>query len=253
MTPPPVRHFAGGDGVRLAYREVGDGPPVLLLHGFFTTGSLAWLSSGHAERLAARGHRVVMADLRGHGDSSRPHDPAAYPPDVLADDALALVEHLGLGDYDLAGYSLGARTVIRMLARGATPRRAAVGGAGYGQIIHSAGSGAMFRHVLENRGRHAWGSREWVLEGFLRKTGGDPEALLLVLDTLVDTPPERLAAIPVPTLVIEGSQDDPDSGRQLAAALQDAVFVEVPGDHIGASGTPELGDAIAGFLDRRPG
>jgi pimeloyl-ACP methyl ester carboxylesterase len=250
VTLPQVRHFAGRDGVELAYREVGDGPPVVLLHGFFTTGPVAWLNSGHAERLVARGHRVVMPDMRGHGDSSRPHDPEAYPPDVLTDDALALVEHLGLTEYDLAGYSLGARTIIRMLVRGATPRRAAVGGAGFRQIVQADGSGAMFRHVLENLGRHEWGSRNWVLEGFLRKVTGDPAALLLVLDTPVDTPAEQIGAITVPTLVLQGSKDDPEQGRELAALLQHADFVEVPGDHIAASSSPELGEAIATFLDQ---
>ena len=58
--------------------------------------------------LAGQGYRVILPDLRGHGDSARPHDPAAYPPDALADDGLALIEQLGLTDYDLGGYSLGA-------------------------------------------------------------------------------------------------------------------------------------------------
>jgi pimeloyl-ACP methyl ester carboxylesterase len=240
--------FAGRDGLPLAYREVGAGRPVVLLHGFFTTGSVAWLRSGHAERLVARGRRVIVPDMRGHGDSPKPHDPAAYPPDVLADDAFALLEHLGLTDYDLGGYSLGARTVIRLLARGATPRRAAVGGAGFEQLMDAAGRGDLFRHVLANLGRHEWGSRDWQLEGFLRKVKGDPVALLHVLETPVDTPLEAIEAIRVPTLVVTGAGDEPDAGRRLAAHLANGSFLEVPGDHIGASGTPQLGAAYADFL-----
>jgi pimeloyl-ACP methyl ester carboxylesterase len=249
MTPSETRHFRGRDGVELAYRELGDGRPVLLMHGFFTTGSVAWVKSGHAARLAIRGHRVVMPDMRGHGDSSRPHDPAAYPPDVLTDDALALVEHLGLDDYDLGGYSLGARTIVRMLARGAAPRRAAIGGAGFEQLVHAAGTGKRFRHVIENLGQHEWGSPDWVMEGFLRKVKGDPVALLHVLETPVDTSPAEIASIVVPTLVMSGADDEPDSGRELAALLRHATFLKVPGDHIGASSSPELGDAMAGFFD----
>ena len=246
---PAVQHFTGRDGVELAYREIGTGSPVVLLHGFFTTGSVAWIRSGHAARLALRGHRVVVPDMRGHGDSSRPHDPAAYPPDVLTDDAFALIEHLDLDEYDLGGYSLGARTIIRLLARGATPRRAAIGGAGFEQLLHASGHGTMFRHVMENLGRHEWGSRDWMLEGFLRKVKGDPVALLQVLDTPVDTSADEIAAIAVPTLVMSGSEDEPEAGKQLADLLRHATFLEVPGDHIGASSTPELGDAIAGFFD----
>jgi hypothetical protein len=47
----------------------------------------------------------------GHGDSAKPHDAAAYPPDVLVDDGLALIVQLGLTDCDLGGYSLGGLTV----------------------------------------------------------------------------------------------------------------------------------------------
>ena len=89
---------------------------------------MAMVDTGIAGRIAGRGYRVILPDLRGHGASARPHDAAAYPPDALADDGLALIEHLGLTGYDLGGYSLGGRTVIRILARGATPGRANVGG-----------------------------------------------------------------------------------------------------------------------------
>jgi pimeloyl-ACP methyl ester carboxylesterase len=249
VTAPEIERFTAPDGASVAYRQIGVGRPVLLMHGFFTTGTVAWLRSGHAERLVERGHRVIMPDMRGHGDSPKTHDPAAYPPDVLTDDALALVEHLGLTDYDLGGYSLGARTIVRMLVRGATPRKAAVGGAGFDQLLHASGRGTSFRHVLDHLGRHEWGSRDWLMEGFLRKTQGDPVALRLVLDTPVDTTREQLAAITVPTLVISGADDEPEAGRELAATLPHATFVEVPGDHVGASGTPELGQAMTDWFD----
>jgi pimeloyl-ACP methyl ester carboxylesterase len=88
--------FAGRDGVELACREAGSGRPLILLHGFMGAGS--HMLDGWAGPLAGQGRRVVLPDFRGHGDSAKPHDPAAYPPDVLADDGLALVEHLGFGD-----------------------------------------------------------------------------------------------------------------------------------------------------------
>src|SRR5260370_11027233 len=128
----PVRYFQAGDGVQLAYREIGEGRPLVLIHGYFSTAMVNWVRYGHAAVIAAQGYRVIMPDLRGHGDSAKPHAAAAYPPDVLADDGFALIEQLGLTDYDLGGYSLGGRTTIRMLARGATPRRAIVAGAGRG-------------------------------------------------------------------------------------------------------------------------
>ena len=122
MADGAVRRFQGRDGVELAYREVGSGRTLILIHGFTSTAKAAWLDTGIAGRIAGHGYRVVLPDLRAHGDSAKPHDAAAYPPDVLTDDGLALVDHLGLTDYDLAGHSLGARTVLRMLVRGAKPR-----------------------------------------------------------------------------------------------------------------------------------
>jgi pimeloyl-ACP methyl ester carboxylesterase len=94
--PDPVEAcFPGGGGVRLAYREVGEGRPLVLLHGFIGDATL-WLRHGQAERFAARGCRVIMPDFRGHGRSAKPHDAAAYPLDVLTDDGFALLDQVGL-------------------------------------------------------------------------------------------------------------------------------------------------------------
>ncbi len=127
---PQTYHFEAPDGERLAWHEMGEGRPVLLLHGLFSNSDVNWVRFDHAQALAAAGLRAVMLDHRAHGQSAKPHEPAAYPKDVLTTDALAFVEHLGLGDYDLVGYSLGARTAVRMIGRGARPRRLALGGMG---------------------------------------------------------------------------------------------------------------------------
>src|SRR5262249_18303696 len=137
-TNPAPHFFHGRDGLPLAYRELGTGRPLVLIHGYFSTATVNWIRYGHAARLAEIGYRVIMPDLRAHGDSAKPHEVGAYPTDVLADDGLALIEHLGLADYDLGGYSLGARTVIRLLARGARPARAIVAGMGLEGIINTA-------------------------------------------------------------------------------------------------------------------
>lgn len=249
--PPtlPVHRFTAPDGHALAWRELGEGRPVVLIHGFFSNAKVNWLRYGHAARIAARGFRVVMPDLRGHGDSASPHDAAAYPPDILTRDGLALIAHLGLVDYDLGGYSLGGRTTVRMLARGATPRRAVVAGMGLGGITHAAGRGAHFRHILGNLGGFARGTPEWMAEAFLKTTGGDPLALVHVLDSFVDTDAAALARIAMPVLVVAGADDDDNgSAAALAAALPDGHHRVIPGNHMSAVARAELGDAIADFL-----
>ncbi len=247
----PVQYFQGRDGVQLAYRVTGpdDGRPLVLIHGYFSTAHENWVRYGTAARLAAVGYRVVMPDLRGHGQSARPHDPAAYPPDALADDGFALLAHLGLTDYDLGGYSLGARTVVRMLARGATPARAVVAGTGLDGIVDAVGRGSYFQRVLDNPGTFERGSSQWRAEAFLKTIGGDPVALRHVLATQVNTPLESLAHIETPALVLIGEQDEAhESAKELAAALPEGRFAEVPGNHMSAVTKPDLGAAIAEFL-----
>jgi pimeloyl-ACP methyl ester carboxylesterase len=247
---PPVRYFTAADGAQLAYRELGAGRPVVLIHGYFSTAVVNWIKYGHAARIAARGHRVILPDLRAHGDSDRPHDPAAYPPDVLADDGLALIAHLGLVDYDLGGYSLGARTTLRMLLRGATPQRAIVAGMGLMGVTHTGRRREFFRRVLTEQGSFKRGSPEWMAEIFLKTVNGDPVALLRIIDTFVDTSVEELATIDVPTLVVSGVDDDDNGAAQpLAQALPRARYVEVEGNHMSAVTFAGLGAAIADFLE----
>lgn len=245
----PPHFFEARDGSRLAYRELGEGRPIVLIHGFFSTAVVNWVRYGHAERIAANGFRVIMPDLRGHGDSAKSHDPTAYPSDVLTDDGLSLVETLGLRDYDLGGYSLGARTTLRMLVRGASPRRAVVAGMGLAGIVDAQGRGEFFRRVLGNPGTFRRGSAEWMAEAFLKTVGGDPVALLAVLDSALDTPREALGRIEVPTLVAAGAEDtDNGSAAALADALGRGCYAELPGNHMSAVAKPELGSAIADYL-----
>jgi pimeloyl-ACP methyl ester carboxylesterase len=246
-----MSEFRARDGVTLAWRETGEGRPVILLHGLFSDADTNWIRFGHAAEIAGRGFRVIMPDLRGHGTSARPHDPAAYPPDVLATDGLALVAYLGFTDYDLGGYSLGGRTAVRMMALGAKPRRLVVAGMGLEGLRDTGARSEHFKSILKGLGTHARGSPEWLAEAFLKTTGGDPKALLPLLDSFVDTSEAELRAIAVPALVLSGADDhDNGSADALARLLPDAVHVEVPGNHMSAVTRSDLGRAIADFLAR---
>jgi pimeloyl-ACP methyl ester carboxylesterase len=250
----PVQRFRARDGVELAYREVGEGRPLVLIHGFVSTGYVNWVKYGHAARLAEAGYRVVMPDLRGHGDSARPHDPDCYPPDVLTEDGFALLEHLGLTtDFDLGGYSLGGRTVMRMLVRGCRAARAVIAGMGLDNITSTGGSTEWFRRLLTNYGSFSHGDPEFMAQAFIKTVDGDPEALLRVIEASVDTSREEIAAVDLPTLVVMGDQDDDHgSGSDLAELLPQGTDRTVPGSHMGAVAQPELGEAIADWLGPAP-
>jgi pimeloyl-ACP methyl ester carboxylesterase len=252
MTDLPVQRFRGRDGVELAWREIGDGRPVVLLHGLMGNGALM-ASDGPARAIAEQGYRVILPDLRGHGDSGRPHDPACYPPDVLADDGLALIGHLGLDDYHLGGYSLGGKLVLRLLARGARPARAIVGGQGLDALDAESGRTDGYRRLLAamaNGDDFETGSPEDALAGWVTQTGADPRAIGYVLGTTVATPHDALRQVPTPTLVVVGERDSRSaSAGELTALLPNGQLILVPGDHFTALGAPEFTTAVLNFLN----
>jgi pimeloyl-ACP methyl ester carboxylesterase len=249
MTEPSTHHFTASDGAELVWHELGEGRAVLLLHGLFSSADMNWIRFGHAAEIASRGFRVIMPDLRAHGQSAAPHDEASYPPDVLAHDGLELIAHLALADYDLGGYSLGARTSARMVIYGARPRRLVIAGMGLRGMLETGRRSAHFAKVLTGMGTHPRGSNEWMAEAFLKTTGGDPKALLPLLESFVDSTETELLGIAISTLVVSGIEDQ-DNGppEDLAKLLPDASFVEVPGNHMNSVTKPELGRAIADFL-----
>ena len=69
----------GFDGAPLAVHRIGAGRPVIMLHGLFSSAEMNWIKWGHAQLLAEAGFEAIMPDLRGHGQSTKPHDPAAWP------------------------------------------------------------------------------------------------------------------------------------------------------------------------------
>ena len=244
-----MARFASFDGTEIAFLDMGDGPPLLLLHGLFSSAQVNWVRYGTAARLVAAGFRLILPDHRGHGASAAPRAAGAWPEDVLAKDAEALVAHLGLGPgLVVGGYSLGARTVVRMLARGVVrPRAAILSGMGLEGITGGAERGAWFARMIEGRGTWARNTPEWFAEAFMKANVPDPEALLHLLRAQKGTPRATLAGFDLPVAVICGAGDkDNGSAAELAAALPRARLTEIPGTHMSAVTRPEL---AAAFLD----
>ena len=207
-----IHHFASFDGQSIAWRELGEGRPTLMIHGFLADGPSNWIAPGIAAAVAALGRRVILPDLRGHGASAAPGDPAAWRPDTLTMDQEALIAHLGLSNYDLVGYSLGARTAVRMMVRGARPGRA-------------------------------------VLGAMMAARGLKPEAMLGVLAAFAATGVDDLRGIPTPVRVVSGDRDQDNGSAEALAALLPAGEVRiVSGDHLTAVADPGLAEAITDFL-----
>lgn len=236
-------------GTRLAVHRLGAGRPVLLLHGLFSSAEVNWIKYGTAARLAEAGFEAIMPDLRAHGQSNAPHDPAAYPPDVLVKDALALVASLGLTDYDLAGFSLGARTAVQAVIAGLAPRRLVLGGMGLEGLSGWARRSSHFVDAIDRFGTIERGDPAFVAQAFMKTMQVDRVATRLLLQSVCDVAADRLAAVSMPALVVCGAEDgDNGSAPALAAALPDGRYAEVPGNHMSSVTKPELGAAIVRFL-----
>ena len=248
-----ARHYRGFDGAQIAVVEIeansADARAIILLHGLFSSGEMNWRRYGAAAEIASAGYRVIMPDFRAHGLSAAPHDAAAYPPDVLAMDIEALIGQLGLTDFDIAGYSMGARTLVRLLARGLKPGKAIISGMGLEGLTGGTARADFFKKVVRQPEGWPSGSPEAFAAAFMKQNKVDGIAVGLLLDSFIATPADVLRDLETPCLVLCGADDrDNGSAPALALELPNAALVEIAGNHMSAVTKPDFGTAIAAWL-----
>lgn len=142
-----------------------------------------------------------------------------------------------------------------MLVRGARPARAIVAGQGLAAVTSAANGGTNRRVLtaLASGDSIGPGSQDAETAHWITYLGGDPRALLHVLDSFVATPEEALRQVQTPTLIVVGDQDHAHaSAESLASVLPNARFTRVPGDHWSALTRPELASSISTFLSGCP-
>lgn len=246
--------FESFDGTRLAIHRTGAGQPVILLHGLFSSANMNWIKWGHDQRLADAGFEAIMLDFRVHGESEAPQSPDAFPDGVLVRDVAALVDHLELapGEFDLVGFSLGARTSLHACANGVlAPRRLIASGMGVSGLAEWSRRAAFFKRVIDEFDTIERGDPAYISRQFLKSQGVDRVAARYLLDAMGDFDLAALANITMPTLVLCGDRDeDNGSASDLAELLPDATYEEVPGTHLDSATKPELGEAIVRFLSQ---
>lgn len=250
-------HFSrfSHDGLEFAYFDEGDpaGEPVLLIHGFASSALVNWVQPGWLQTLGAAGRRVIALDNRGHGASSKPHDPAAYHPSLMAGDAAALLTHLGIEKADVFGYSMGARISAFLAVEHSERVRSLVwGGLGIGLVegvgdwdpIAEALLAPSLDNVTHERGR--------MFRSFADKTGSDRQALAAcIASNRVLVTEAELARLMQPVLIGVGTNDEiAGSAQQLADLLPDGRAVDIPGrDHMLAVGDRVFKKAVIEFYD----
>src|SRR5262249_43243174 len=123
----------------IAYLDQGTGDPIVLVHGFASTKEVNWVQPGWVTTLTRANRRVIALDNRGHGQSTKLYDPAAYHTELMAGDVAALIAHLGLPRAVVMGSSLGARIAAMLAARRPEVVRSAIlGGVGI-KLVEVAG------------------------------------------------------------------------------------------------------------------
>jgi pimeloyl-ACP methyl ester carboxylesterase len=99
--------FARWDGLRIHFEDRGEGPAIVLMHGWSASIRTNWETPGWIERLRPL-RRVIGVDVRGHGASDKPHEQSRYGYAAMAHDVLAVMDHLEIERADFVGHSLGA-------------------------------------------------------------------------------------------------------------------------------------------------
>lgn len=245
--------ITGTGGARLAVHRygprAGNGRPVLLLHGLFSNAQMNWVRFGHAQALADAGFEAIMPDLRAHGESAAPHDPAAYPPGVLVRDVQAVATGIGLTEFDLVGFSLGARTAAAAVLGGLAPRRLVLAGMGLEGLAGWDGRSQFFVDAIDRFAEIGPADPAYIAVQFMKTMKVDRVAARLLLQSIEDMGASDLPRIAMPTLVLCGEQDrDNGSPEALVRTLPDARLEFVPGTHMSSVTQPEFGEAIVRFL-----
>jgi pimeloyl-ACP methyl ester carboxylesterase len=244
---------SAADGTAIAYESLGEGAPMVLVHGFGASRAVTWANTNWYQTLVRAGRRVVAIDCRGHGQSGKPHDQPSYEEGRMAADILAVLDALGIAQADIMGYSMGGYLAVRLMNDSPhRVRRAILAGVGE----------SYFRYSRERA--------EIIAQGLLAadpSTITDPEAIafrtfceragndLVALAACIRRPrrviePEELARIPHPVLVVCGEQDETSGPPEpLANAFPNGRALTVPRrNHHSTVGDRVYKDAVLEFL-----
>jgi pimeloyl-ACP methyl ester carboxylesterase len=247
------------NGVSIAYDDIAPAGPaqrtVLLLHGFASNRSEGWKRTGWYSALERRGIRVVALDQRGHGESMKSHDPADYGREKMAADALALMDHLGVGRFDVLGYSMGTRTAMQLALD--APNRVnnlMLGGIG-GKLFDPRPAGSVEAMAQAMSAEDPATISTEMLKSFRQFADEQGEdRLALAAASAAESAPltrERLARLDMPVLVVAGQRDDlAGDPEALARVFPFGKGVVLPGcDHFSAIPHASLKATVFDFLD----
>ncbi|MDP3174063.1 MAG: alpha/beta hydrolase [Phenylobacterium sp.] len=247
------------DGVELAYDDIappGHRDTVLLIHGFASNRYEGWRRTGWYSAFERRGSRVIALDMRGHGESGKPHDAQAYGRARLAADVIGLIDHLGVQGCTLLGYSMGAHVALNVALEAPDRLGKLICGGIGGRLLEpespSPLAEALPAAMLAEDPETIEDPMARSFRHFADEQGEDLKALAAFLAARA-APFEAadLAGVRSPALVFAGARDELAGDPQaLASALFDARAVVVPGcDHFSAIPHALTKGAVFDFQD----
>lgn len=250
-----MRHF-NSDGVEIAFIDMpataGQGHPILLIHGFASNHAVNWVNTLWTKTLTHAGYRVIALDNRGHGASGKRYDPADYSSDIMAQDARRLLDHLGIGQAHVMGYSMGARITAHLALREpGRVRSALLGGLGI-HLVEGVGLPMAIAEAMEAPAlADLTDPMQCMFRAFAEATKSDLRALAACIrGSRQVLSPQEIGQIAAPVLVSVGTKDtiagDPHA---LAALMPNARAFDIEGrDHNLAVGDRSHKEAVLDFL-----
>ena len=254
---PEPRRVMTADGIAVATYEFGDpdASTVVLVHGFASSALGNWNLTGWVRDLVRAGKHVIAIDQRGHGASDKPHDPASYTIETLADDVLTVLDTFLIDEVQYVGYSLGARVGWKVARE--YPGRistAVLGGIPDGDPLT--------RFELEQARRFIDGGGlpdDRLTATYVTMAAGIPNndlsALISLVEGMRDGEQPTVANAPGQPLLFATGSDDRiiDKSRALCAASPHGTFFEIPGrNHFNAPISREFRAAAIAFLTGAP-
>ena len=226
--------------------------PVLLIHGFASTHAVNWVAPSWTSTLSRDGYRVVALDNRGHGASTKFHDPDDYATTLMAGDAVGLLDRLGIGQAHVMGYSMGARiTAFLALEHHDRARTVLLGGLGI-HLVAGVGLPVGIADALEAPAlSDLTDPTQRMFRAFAEQNGSDLVALAACIrGTRQTLSAQDVARIEAPTLISVGTRDHiAGSAAELAALMPRARALDIPGrDHNLAVGDRVHKAGVLAFL-----
>jgi len=249
--------FFESDGVKIAFRDEGTGPPVLLIHGFASNSQVNWVGPGWMKALAEAGYRAIALDNRGHGESEKLYDQDAYGAPLMAEDARRLLDHLEVETAHVMGYSMGARIgAFLTINHTKRVRSLVLSGMGINLVRGVGGAGPIAAALEADSVDEVTNDAARSFRLFADQTGSDRLALAACIRASREPiTAEALNDAGVPMLIAVGTDDVvAGSAQELAAVLPGAEVLDIPGrDHMRAVGDPVHKKGVLAFLTAHPG